>query len=69
MDRLPQAFWALLLVGIAGTLGTCALYSVAEKDIRIAIIGLSSNIVAGALGYISNHRLSSDSKSGDQPKN
>jgi hypothetical protein len=36
-------------------LAVVALFSPAEKDIKIAVIGVGSSIITGALGYIGGH--------------
>ena len=55
MGKLPQAFWAVILAGMGFTLAVLTLYSPTEKDIKIAVIGLATSIVTGALGYIGGH--------------
>lgn len=56
MSKFPQPFWAIILAGMGFALAILVLYSGAEKDIKIAVIGLASSIVTGALGYIGGHK-------------
>lgn len=56
MSKLPQPFWAIVLAGMGFSLAVLVLYSGAEKDIKIAVIGLASSIITGALGYIGGHK-------------
>jgi hypothetical protein len=55
----PQPFWAVILAAMGVELAVVALFSPAEKDIKIAVIGLGSSIVTGALGYIGGHMQAS----------
>lgn len=57
MDKWPQPFWAIILAAMGVELAVVALFSSAEKDIKIAVIGLASSIVTGALGYIGGHAV------------
>lgn len=59
MKDWPQPFWAILLAAMGVELAVVALFSSAEKDIKIAVIGLASSIVTGALGYIGGHNAAS----------
>lgn len=55
MEKWPQPFWAVILASEGFALAVLVLYSVAEKDIKIAVIGVATSIVTGALGYIGGH--------------
>lgn len=59
MKDWPQPFWAVILASMGVELAVVALFSPAEKDIKIAVIGLGSSIVTGALGYIGGHMQAS----------
>ncbi len=55
MSKWPQPFWAVILASMGFSLAVLVLYSGADKDIKIAVIGLATSIVTGALGYIGGH--------------
>jgi hypothetical protein len=63
MNKWPQPFWAVLLAAMGIELAVVALFCSAEKDIKIAVIGLASSIVTGALGYIGGHQSKDDAPS------
>jgi hypothetical protein len=52
MKDWPQPFWAVILASMGFILAVTVLYCPAEKDVKIAVLGLASSIVTGALGYI-----------------
>lgn len=68
MDKWPQPFWAIILAAMGVELAVVALFSGAEKDIKIAVIGLASSIVTGALGYIGGHAVASIKASNANPQ-
>jgi hypothetical protein len=55
MIKWPQPFWAVIIIFMGAILAVSALFCNADKDIRIAVIGLASSIITGALGYIGGH--------------
>jgi hypothetical protein len=55
MKDWPQPLWALLLAFQGFLLASLALFSSAEKDIKIAVLGIAGSIITGSLGYIGGH--------------
>jgi len=48
----PNAFWAVLIIAFAMIVAMSALFSHAEKEIKITIIGFAASLASGAFGYI-----------------
>lgn len=54
MDKLPNPFWAVLLILMACGLAFAALHSTASN--AASVITMASSIVTGAFGYIQGVR-------------
>lgn len=59
MNRIPQPFWAVLLALLGATLTLAALYHPSPENIALAVLGVGSNLVSGALGAFAGHALAS----------
>lgn len=57
MSRIPQPFWAVLLALLGAGLALAALYHPTPENIALAVLGVGSNLVSGALGAFAGHAL------------
>jgi hypothetical protein len=57
MSRIPQPFWAVLLALLGAALALAALYRPSPENIALAVLGVGSNLVSGALGAFAGHAL------------
>ena len=62
MNKLPSAFWALLLAESGAILAVIALFHPAEPTISQAVLTIASSLVSGALGAFAGHAAASGSK-------
>lgn len=67
MNKLPQQFWGVLIAGMGCLLAIVALFANAEKDIKIAVIGLGAGLATGALGYIGSHKEAANPTTPETP--
>lgn len=55
MDKLPSPFWAVLLASMGTGVSIAVLYHHQEVPIALAVLGIGSNLVSGALGAFAGH--------------
>lgn len=55
MNKVPQPFWAVLLALLGTALAVAVLYHPTPENIALAILGIGSNLVSGALGAFAGH--------------
>lgn len=68
MDKLPSPFWAVLLAGMGTGVSLAVLYHHSDVNIALAVLGIGSNLVSGALGAFAGHASAkSDVTGSDAP--
>jgi hypothetical protein len=66
MDKLPSPFWAVLLASMGTGVSIAVLFHHSDVNIALAVLGIGSNLVSGALGAFAGHAAAkSDVTSGD----
>lgn len=55
MNTLPQPFWAVLLALLGTGLAAAVLFHPTPENIALAVLGIGSNLVSGALGAFAGH--------------
>ena len=50
LDKLPSPFWAVILAGMGAGLALASLFHPTPENIALAVLGVGSNLVSGALG-------------------
>lgn len=55
MSKFPAPFWAVILAGMGCMITLCALFSHREVNVILAVLGVGSNLVSGALGAFAGH--------------
>jgi putative copper export protein len=53
--KLPSPFWAVLLAALGVVLALAVLFHPTPENIALAVIGIGSNLVSGALGAFAGH--------------
>jgi hypothetical protein len=68
MDKLPSPFWAVLLATMGTGVSLAVLFHHSDVNIALAVLGIGSNLVSGALGAFAGHAAAkSDVTSIDAP--
>ena len=60
--NVPQPFWAVILAGMGAALACAALFHPSPENIALAVLGVGSNLVSGALGAFAGHAFAQSSK-------
>lgn len=55
MSKVPQPFWAIILALFGMILSLCVLFHRNDVNIALAVLGIGSNLVSGALGAFAGH--------------
>lgn len=55
LDKLPSPFWAVLLAGMGTGVSLAVLFHPNSVNISLAVLGIGSNLVSGALGAFAGH--------------
>ena len=55
MSKLPSPFWAVLLAGMGTGVSLAVLFHRQDVNISLAVLGIGSNLVSGALGAFAGH--------------
>lgn len=55
VDKWPQPFWAVLLAFMGVALAGAVLFHHGDVNIALAVLGIGSNLVSGALGGFAGH--------------
>jgi hypothetical protein len=55
MSKVPQPFWAVILALLGTALAVAVLFKSSPENIALAILGIGSNLVSGALGAFAGH--------------
>lgn len=71
MAKIPAPFWAIVLAFMGFGIAIAVLYHHEEVPIALAVLGIGSNLVSGALGAFAGHAAASTTKNdvtpGDAP--
>jgi hypothetical protein len=62
LDKLPSPFWAVILAGMGAGLALASLFHPTPENIALAVLGVGSNLVSGALGAFAGHAQASAQK-------
>jgi hypothetical protein len=55
LDKWPSPFWAVLLATMGTSVCLCVLFHHQDVNISLAVLGVGSNLVSGALGAFAGH--------------
>lgn len=55
MEKIPSPFWAVLLATMGTGVSLAVLYHHSDVNIALAVLGIGSNLVSGALGAFAGH--------------
>lgn len=64
MDKLPSPFWAVLLASMGTGVSLAVLFHHSDVNIALAVLGIGSNLVSGALGAFAGHAASKSDVTG-----
>ena len=55
MSKIPNALWAIIIISEGVILALAVLYAKEPDNIKLAVLAIGGQIVAGALGFLSGH--------------
>ena len=55
LDKIPSPFWAVLLALMGSGISLAVLFHHQDVNISLAVLGIGSNLVSGALGAFAGH--------------
>lgn len=55
MEKWPSPFWAVLLAAMGTGVSLAVLFHRQDVNISLAVLGIGSNLVSGALGAFAGH--------------
>lgn len=71
MGKIPQPAWAVLLAFMGTAVAIAVLFHHTEQALALAVLGIGSNLVSGALGAFAGHAVAGSTKNdvttGDAP--
>lgn len=62
MDKIPQPLWAVLLATMGTGVSLAVLFHHQDVNISLAVLGIGSNLVSGALGAFAGHAIAGSTK-------
>lgn len=57
MEKIPAPFWAVILASMGAAIAFAVLFHQGDVNTSLAVLGIGSNLVSGALGFISGHAV------------
>jgi hypothetical protein len=57
LDKIPSPFWAVILAFMGVTVTLSVLFHHQEVPVALAVLGVGSNLVSGALGAFAGHAV------------
>jgi hypothetical protein len=67
MNKAPNALWAVIIITEGVILALAVLFRPEPVNIALAVLTIGSNIVSGALGFLSGHIVGAASTSISAP--